>query len=343
MRSVASNKRNQHTADKQICARTPIKNQKGVALMMVLFVFALVTILAGGMISRQSLFIKKTSNILIQAQAYEYALSAEQFSRQILFTDWEKDRDETLFKDDLEEDWAIRATAYPFDMAVIEGQIDDLQGKLNINGLVNSDGSIDQVVVERFANLLVILGVNLDTDKLIDWIDENDEIQGDNGAEEGNYLIKERPYRTGNQPFLSVSELMLIDGVTPVIYQTVLPHISALPTGVKSINVNTCTEEVIRSLPKERTLSELEGKAIISERPYKNIEDFRVRPEFAGLTLEGAFSINTEFFQVSSRVTLADRVSRLVSVLYRDSNNGGLTLLSRDQGQKYIIAQAPTI
>lgn len=343
MRMAINSEKNVPVTYPQVCSSAPMKRQKGVALMMVLFVFALVTILAGGMISRQSLFIKKTSNILAQSQAYEYALSAEQFSRQILFTDWEQDRDEPLFMDDLEEDWAIRATAYPFDMAVIEGQIDDLQGKLNINSLVSSNGSIDQTAVDRFTNLLVILGVSLDVDKLIDWIDENDDIHGDNGAEEGEYLIKTPPYRTGNQPFMSVSELMLIDGITPEIYQALLPHISALPNGVKRVNVNTCTEEVIRALPKNRILTEAEAQAIISERPYDNIQDFKARPEFAGLTLEGAFSINTEFFQVSSRVTLTDRVSRLVSVLYRDSNNGGLTLLSRDQGQKYIIAEAPTL
>lgn len=317
--------------------------QKGVALMMVLFVFALVTILASGMISRQSLFIKKASNTLIQSQAYEYAIGAEQVARQILFVDWEEDKKDSIFMDDTSEAWGAGAAGFPVDYGVIEAQVDDLQGKLNINSLINSNGSKDQIVIDRFNNLFLVLGIEeLRLEKIIDWIDENDEVDGAEGAEEGDYLIKDKPYRTGNQPFASISELMLIDGITPEIYAKLLPHVSALPVGVKAININTCTKEIYRSLSKGKTLSDDEGQAIIDyrkDKPFEKLEDFKALPEYAGLVLEGGFSINSEFFSVSSKVTLTDRVSRLVSVLYRDANDGKLTLLSRDQGQKYIITK----
>lgn len=323
--------------------RTLPHKQKGVALMMVLFVFALVTILASGMISRQNLFIKKASNTLIQSQAYEYAVGAEQVARQFLFADWEEDKKDTVFMDDPTETWGAAAIGFPVDYGVIEAQIDDLQGKLNINSLINSNGSKDQVVIDRFTNLFLVLEIDeFRLEKVIDWIDENDEVDGSEGAEEGDYLIRDKPYRTGNQPFASISELMLIDGITPEIYAKLLPHVTALPVGVKAVNVNTCTKEIYRSLPKGKILSDEEGQSIIDYRkdePFKKLEDFKALPEYAGLVLEGGFSINSEFFIVSSKVTLADRVSRLVSVLYRDTNDGKLTLLSRDQGQKYIITK----
>ncbi len=310
--------------------------------MMVLFVATLVTILASGMISRQSLFIKKAANTLMQSQGYEYALSAEQYAREILFADWEEDKKEGVYADDLKENWTY-AVSLPVDSAVIEAQLDDLQSKLNINSLVNSNGSKNQVAIDRFNNLFIVLGYpELKVEKLIDWIDANNEIDGADGAEEGEYLIKEKPYRTSNQPFHSVSELMLVDGVTEEIYQKLLPHVTALPVGVNGINVNTCTPEIIRSLPKEKTLSEAEGASIISHRdnePFKDINEFKALPEYAGLNLEGPLSINTEFFQVSSKITLGDRVSRLVSVLYRENSKGEMTLMSRDQGRKYIITK----
>ena len=317
--------------------------QQGVALMIVLFVFALVTILASGMISRQSLFIQKASNTLIQSQAYEYAIGAEQVARQMLFVDWEEDKKEKLFTDDLEEFWGKGAAGFPIDYGVIEAQIDDLQGRLNINSLINTDGSKDQAVIERFKNLFLVLELqDFQVEKLIDWIDENDETEGADGAEEGDYLVKEKPYRTGNQAFVSTSELMLINGMTEENFKLLLPHVSALPSGVKAINVNTCSKEIMRSLAKGKILSDAEGQSIIDSRKenvFEKIEDFKAIPEYAGLTLEGTFSINTEFFKVSSKVTLSDRVSRLVSILYRDSENGNLTLMERNQGQKYLITK----
>lgn len=314
--------------------------QKGVALMMVLFVFALVTILASGMISRQSLFIQKASNTLIQSQAYEYAIGAEQVARQILFVDWEEDKEEKVFTDDLDEVWGAGAAGFPIDYGVIEAQIDDLQGRLNINSLVNTDSSKDTAVIERFKNLFLVLEVEgIKVEKLIDWIDDNNEPEGGEGAEEGDYLVKETPYRTGNQAFVSTSELMLIDGVTADDFKKLLPHISALPAGVKAININTCSKEIIMSLAKGKILSDAEGESIIDQRPFKTVADFKALPEYAGLTLKGTFSVNTEFFKVSTKVTLADRVSRLVSTLYRDSDNGKLTLMERNQGQKYLITK----
>ncbi|MFD2231751.1 type II secretion system minor pseudopilin GspK [Alkalimarinus sediminis] len=322
---------------------TPPQRQKGVALMMVLFVFALVTILAGGMISRQSLFIQKTSNTLIQSQAYELALGAEQLGRQFLYADWNEDKKASVFKDDASETWGVAAVGFPVDYGIIEAQIDDLQGKLNINSLINTDGSKDQVAIERFTNLFIVLNIQeLRVEKIIDWIDENNEADGAEGAEENDYLIRETPYRTGNQPFVSISELMLIDGMTEKIYAQLLPHVTVLPVSVKAVNVNTCTKEVYRSLAKGKTLSDEEGQAIIDYRddePFKKLEDFKALPEYAGLELPGAFSINSEYFVVSSRVTLSGRVSRLASVLHRDKADGKLTLLSRDQGQKYIITK----
>mgnify|MGYP000173184297 CR=1 FL=1 len=332
-----------HTASITVIVRPMPDKQQGVALMMVLFVFALVTILASGMISRQSLFIQKASNTLIQSQAYEYAIGAEQVARQMLFVDWEEDKKEKSFTDDLEEVWGAGAAGFPIDYGVIEAQIDDLQGKLNLNSLVNTDSSKDPAVIERFKNLLLVLEIEgLTVEKLIDWIDDNDETEGVDGAEEGDYLVKEKPYRTGNQAFVSTSELMLIDGMTEEIFKKLLPHVSALPVGVKAVNVNTCSKEIIRSLPKGKILTDAEGQSIIDHRKeniFEEYNDFKALPEFSGLELKGEFSVNTEFFKVSSKVTLADRVSRLVSILYRDSDNGNLTLMERNQGQKYLITK----
>ena len=108
---------------------------------------------------------------------------------------------------------------------------------------------------------------------------------------------------------------------------------------IKAININTCSKEILRSLAQGRILSEAEGDAIIKQRPFETVADFKAIDEYRGLTLNGEFSVNSEFFKVSAKVSLADRVSRLVSILYRDSSNGELTLMERNQGKKYLITK----
>ena len=152
--------------------RTPSgAHQQGVALMIVILVFALVTILSVGMYNRQSLFIQQAGNIAAQTQAYEFALTAEKVARAILKEDWDKDKKDGFF-DDLE---SISASlAYPFENALLEAQFDDVQGRLNLNDLVNLDGSPNTLMIDRFKRLFTRL--NLDTAKLeviIDWLDED--------------------------------------------------------------------------------------------------------------------------------------------------------------------------
>ena len=62
------------------------QKQKGVALLMVIFVFALVTVLSVGMFNRQSLFLKQAGNVNAHTQAYHYALAAEAFAIPVSYT-----------------------------------------------------------------------------------------------------------------------------------------------------------------------------------------------------------------------------------------------------------------
>ena len=60
---------------------TIASKQKGVALIIVLMIVALVTVLATEMAGRLQLQVKRASNIKDNNQAYWYAMGAEQFAR----------------------------------------------------------------------------------------------------------------------------------------------------------------------------------------------------------------------------------------------------------------------
>ena len=316
------------------------RQQRGVALMIVILVFALVSILAVGMYNRQSLFVKTSGNTLIQAQAYQYALGAEIYGRRLLKDDWDNDQKDKKFVDDL--DMVASSILLPVDEGVLEAQFNDQHGKLNINDLVNLDGSVNVLMTERFKRLINRLALETVKVEIIqDWIDENQEPTNFEGAEDGDYLGLERPYRTASQPFYDTSELLLLQGIDRKEFEKLLPHISVLPQGLAPININTASEEVLQAVVED--LSDDEANDLTSKRettPWESVAEFKSEPVLKGKKLDEAYlSVNSSFFELAARITLADRKVRLRSLIYRKPEDGEMIVVKRDQGQKYLITK----
>ena len=320
------------------------RNQKGVALIMVLLAMALVVMLASGMTQQQSLRVFKAGHYLAQQQGLSIALGAEAFARQILTRDYEEDKENNAMVDSLDEFWAANAAVLPLDdNGVAEVQIDDLGGRLNLNDLVGPNGQVDPVARQRFVQLFEALGITtVSVDSLIDWIDPDDQTVTAYGAEDGQYLLADPGYRVANQPFTSVSELRLIEGMTEEIYQALQPHVAALPVSGAGVNVNTATAMVIRSLHEE--LTDAQAAAILERREeerFENLQDFLALPEFAGLGLKSVgLGLQTRFFEVVSRITYDNRVVNLVSTVFR-TPEGEVRTVHRDTGQKNRITKEP--
>ncbi|WP_228260848.1 type II secretion system minor pseudopilin GspK [Marinobacter orientalis] len=324
--------------------RAPADRQNGVALIMVLLAMALVVMLAAGMTQQQSVRVFRASHYLAQQQGHSVALGAEAFAQQILVRDFEEDRENSTMVDSPDEFWARNAAILPIDdHGVAEVQIDDLGGRINLNDLVRGSGQVDPVVRDRVTRLLRVLEITtVNVDALIDWIDPDDQTVSAYGAEDGQYLMQEPAYRAGNQPFVTVSELRLIDGMTEEAYQALRPHVTALPITGLGINVNTASAAVLRSLHEE--LTQAQADAILEKRQeerFENIQDFLALPEFAGLGLKSSgLGLQTRFFEVVSRITYDDRVANLVSTVYR-SPEGEMQTVHRDTGQKNRITKEP--
>ncbi|MDK8465417.1 type II secretion system minor pseudopilin GspK [Marinobacter sp. SS13-12] len=324
--------------------RAPASRQGGVALIMVLLAMALVVMLASGMTQQQSVRVFRASHYLAQQQGHSVALGAEAFARQILVRDFEEDKDNNAMVDSLDEFWAQNAAILPIDdNGVAEVQIDGLGGRINLNDLVRGNGQVDPLVRDRINRLLQVLEITtVNVDALIDWIDPDDQTVSAYGAEDGQYLMQEPAYRAGNQPFVTVSELRLIDGMTEEAYQALRPHVTALPVAGLGINVNTASAAVLRSLHEE--LTQAQADAILEKRQeerFETVQDFLAQPEFAGLGLKSTgLGLQTRFFEVVSRITYDDRVANLVSTVYR-SPEGEMQTVHRDTGQKNRITKEP--
>ena len=314
------------------------QRQQGVALMIVIFIFALVSILSVGMYNRQSLFVQTTANVLVQSQAYEYAVASEIYGRRLLKDYWDKKDDESFNESELMQNSIL----IPVEEAFLEAQLNDLQGRLNVNDLVMLDGKVNELMVKRFERLFDRLAIeSVKVDVLLDWVDENQDPSNLEGVEEGDYLSMEPPYRNANQPFNHISELLLLPDIDYNDYIALLPHLSVLPQGYVYININTASKEVLQSLSEN--ISDAQIDEIVTQRekePWKDVASFKSDPLLQGVDVDIKYlGVKSDFFEIATLITLADRKVRLVSVIYRNYEDGVMQVLFRDQGQKYLITK----
>lgn len=230
-------------------------SQKGVAIITALLVVALGTITVVAITKRQQLDVHREQNEAIIQNARSFANSGEKFATALLFLDHEAGLRENT--DSLDDDWAQTIPPISIDNMLLQGCIVDMQGRFNLNNLVDAEGV---VVADQFETLKRLLTeVNIDVikaDAIVDWIDKDFNPTIPEGAEDDYYTGLTPAYRTTNGPMSSVSELQLVKGFSPSVeeeqedYKLLLPHIAALPTanGPTPVNVNTATPEVLSSL-----------------------------------------------------------------------------------------------
>ena len=307
--------------------KTPHHN-RGVALITVMLVVALATTTAVAMASRQQVDIRRTENTLYQGQALMYLYGVESWSQQFLAEDR---RDNEI--DHNGEDWAIRLPPLPVEGGQVQGYIEDLQGRFNLNNLKLSEerGKLEQ---ERFERLLKQLDIKTDIISTIqDWIDADIDPRFPAGAEDDIYLGQTPAYRTANQNMLSPSELLLLKDLDKEIYEKLRPHITTLPE-VTPININTASVEMLMSLADDISSADIEG--IIKKRDdnaYESVEAFLAEDIFAGKNIsEEGLSVNSDHFLLVAQADIGHLRQTLTSIFVRDEE-GRIQVLMRSENQ----------
>jgi general secretion pathway protein K len=139
-------------------------------------------------------------------------------------------------------------------------RITDEGGRINVNESVPSFRALlEALEVSREVRDGIVASVQ-------DWIDKNDDYRL-NGAESEYYLGLPIPYRAKNAKLDSVEELLLIKGVTPQIFHGTpdKPGLVAYVTAFGGkINANTAGDPVLRALD----LPEAQVEQIRRGRPY---------------------------------------------------------------------------
>ncbi len=302
---------------------SPVQRHRGVALLTVLLVVALATTTAVAMASRQQLDIRRTENTLYQGQALMYLYGVESWSQQFLADD-RKDNE----IDHMGEDWATRLPPLPVEGGQVQGFLEDLQGRFNLNSL-NQSGDAGKLAREQFARLLRQLEINPEIISTIqDWLDNDIEARFPAGAEDDYYLGLDPAYRTANQDMLSPSELLLLKDLDKETYEKLRPHVTTLPP-TTPININTASMEVLLSLTDDLSQAGIEGLLKKREdKAYQSVEDFLAEEIFAGknIPLE-SLSVNSDYFLLKAQADIGHVHQTLTSIFLRNEEGRIQTIM----------------
>ncbi len=306
-----------------------LRHKRGVALITAMLITALTASLAAGLAWNSALDVRRTMVLLFHEQGIQVALGAESWMRNILRDDLAESQ-----TDHLGELWASDLPGLPIESDTVQGavagKIEDLQGRFNVNNLIDQNGEIDQAVFDQFQRLLRVLELDSRIAGITaDWIDANQEAGFPDGAEDAIYTGFTPPYRTYNQPLTNVSELAALEGMDKASYDRLRPHVTALP-GRTSINVNTATAEVLRSL--DDSLDEAAVERLMSLREEGGIQN--IADTFSTLVSPEMFSLLTEssgFFRLKAVVQIDTVRVTYFSILQR-SPNGTVTTILRSLG-----------
>lgn len=313
------------------------ENQRGVALLIALVVVAIAATLSTGMIWNRELDIRRTANITQSDQAMEYALGAEAWAEQILRRDYQSNQNNT----NLTQDWAMQLPPLPILGGSMTGHLTDLQGLFNVNNLASSNAAQSSAALAQFQRLLVTL--NLDPEianAVFDWVNGGSQPHFPGGAKDEYYSRLSPPYLTAEQPITSISELLLVKGVTPQVYTALLPYVCALPLQAPgtppgapltptAININTAPAPVLASLGVGIS-PDLASGAVQARQQQPFQSPAQLEQLLGNITVAAGIpepQTYSSYFRLTALVRIGSAQVTMYSLLYRTGN--GTTIAIR--------------
>jgi general secretion pathway protein K len=275
------------------------KNEKGVALILTLLITAILVTLIVEVNYSTQVDLMIAGNFRNDLQAYYLAKSGVNVAISYLKYDAENTDTDTL-----DEDWAKPYPPIPVGGGFVEVVTEDENAKININGVVKEDGTVNQQITDALTRLFEMVEVDVRIlDAIIDWIDPDDEGE----AESSYYESLDPPYGCKNGPLGILSELLMIKDVTDEVYGKVSKYLTVHSNGM--ININTVGKEVLMCLDEGIDEGIVEG--IIQ---YRGEKPFDTKGELKELLDDEVYKRIDPIIDVQSNafgVTSTGRVERV--------------------------------
>ena len=290
-----------------------ITSERGAALITVMLAITLLTVAVVEFAYSTQIDQHLSHNALRSLQATYLARSGVNLALMALKKDGR-----TSGVDTLGEDWALPLPPLPAGEGSVTIRVTDEQGKLNLNALRNSNGTIHmqwRQVAER-----LFMQRNLEPsllDPLLDWLDLDD-FPAPRGAEKNDYLRQTPPYTTRNGALFTLGELGRVSGFTPDIRQRLEDVVTVLPANNTMINENTAPRDVLAALLPSVTPDNLD--AFLESRiatPSHGRNDLRERLGLSPQAQEDGLNLTSprsEFFAVVALASIGP-VQQLLKVI----------------------------
>ncbi|MGF1762488.1 type II secretion system minor pseudopilin GspK [Aliivibrio kagoshimensis] len=313
------------------------QKQRGVALIVVLLLLAIMTTIAAQMSDRMVVQFHRSENQSNHQQAYWYSVGVEALAI-VAIKQSVKDNPDSV---NLSQVWARDKQSYPLDYGTAVGYIVDKQACFNLNALAaaGQGNSIDQrpYLVRVWMNILENAGADnyiaeTVADSSWEFIDSNQAVQSLSGVEDSSYEAFSPPYVTPNGLIADISELRAVNGVSATLFTEVQALICALPTSTWQLNINTIKEkqaEIISALFSPM-LSLEDAQSVISDRPYegwKSVDDFLATTAISVIddkvknSAKPYLTVVSDYFELDSEVMVEQSRVRVRSLLHSEDEN----------------------
>ncbi|MFH1148517.1 MAG: general secretion pathway protein GspK [Pseudomonadota bacterium] len=252
----------------------PALKKNGIALIAVLWVIALLTVMALEFSYAMRTEVDIWTNYKDELKGYFLARAGVE--RALLeITRFHKTGTAVLAQENGEEEkpeeenelWVPDGS--PHEVSMNEGDfkvsVEDEGGKLNINrasedALRDLMGNLD--IPPEEAGIIA--------DSILDWRDQ-DNLHRLNGAEDDYYAALPDPYECKDGEFDAVEELLLVKGITPEIYRKFADKLTVY-TQNDTINVNTASPAVLRwVIPDNQIVDQ-----ILEQRPFQTPQELQI-------------------------------------------------------------------
>ncbi|NVD05329.1 general secretion pathway protein GspK [Vibrio sp. JPW-9-11-11] len=308
--------------------------QRGVALIIVLLLLAVMVSIAASMADRLFGQFRRATNQLNYQQAYWYSVGAEALVKVGL---------EQSFRDsdtiNMSQPWAVEKQTYPLDYGTMSGQLVDKQACFNLNALaiaqVQAGSSSTPYLVEVFQRLLEVREVDsyqaeTIAQSLWEYVDSDTSVNSSSGAEDSYYESMSPAYMSANSLLADGSELRAIQQVSGEVMTKIAPLVCALPVADLRLNINTIVPEngALLAALFYPALSLDAAQQVLEQRPFDgwaSVDDFFNESALSSVSTEardkakGYLAVTSSYFELDAEIIVADSRVRLRSLLY--SNN----------------------
>ena len=209
--------------------------ERGVALVLVLWVVVLLGVIAGAMSMTQRSGVAMTANQRLEREGRALAEAGLNFMMLQL-----ANRNKPL----QENPWPVDGRLHPWSFA----------GRRIWIGAAPESARIDLNQADERLLLGLLGSVGLDEeqatalrDAILDWRDADDGARPQ-GAEDDDYLAAGRPLGARDGPFLSVEELQQVQGVTASLYKKLAPMLT-VDAGQRTVNPAFASRAVLAANP----------------------------------------------------------------------------------------------